>query len=720
MANWWDAPEGSGEAGEAWSKTTWKDTSGWDSATGGATGEGDVTVVAPSSDDGWKSSTAWNGGCDGGTAGTNWSSGCHGGTTESWGGHGGDASHNAATAANSDNTTLTGAPGLELDPAPPGFDAPVVDPIADAWTNPTTDKPAVDAVNGAWGTTTADAWSDTPPAHDFWNAQTWNKENGVLSRKEEWELARDDEALFVERLGSSAGLDFARYESISVNVSGSNAEACPKCASFEEMYEMFQDIMPVALMDNVRRCKYVLPTPVQKYAIPVGLVGRDVMCSAQTGSGKTAAFLIPVIGRMMQSRSESAGEPVGALTVPFEGKCRPHTLVLTPTRELCVQIYEEAQKFCHRTPYIPAVLYGGSKPKGQLEVIAKGCDVMVATPGRLDDFIKRGVVSVEGVSVLVLDEADRMLDMGFEPQVRSIVEKHGMPGQELRQTMMFSATFPERIQHLAQEYLYDYIWIGVGIIGGAVDTVDQQLIQVAPAEKFSKLIEVLDQFFSTRDDLANKEFKPRAMIFVNAKNTAKFLDEKLFELKIDTGALHGDLDQTERETNLLRFRQGKIDVMVATDVAARGIDVEGVALVINYDMPQEIDTYIHRVGRTGRIGNRGQALTFISCDENGACLEGANVLKGLVQVMTDANSTLPGWLEGLIEQANASGREWGGTDVRGGSTQRYQWTAGGDEKEGSGDGWANWKSKDQDQADQQWQKGNSWQAGEDKQDSTWS
>ncbi|CAE8613132.1 unnamed protein product, partial [Polarella glacialis] len=171
-----------------------------------------------------------------------------------------------------------------------------------------------------------------------------------------------------------------------------------------------------------------------------------------------AAFLFPVIGRMMLGLDE----PAGGLQVAFEGKCSPDSMILTPTRELCIQIYEEALKFCHRTPYRCTLIYGGAKPKEQMQELAKGADVLIATPGRLNDFIGRDILSVEKVSVLVLDEADRMLDMGFESQIREICETHGMPPKEKRQTMMFSATFPNNCQLMAQDFLYNYVWIGVG------------------------------------------------------------------------------------------------------------------------------------------------------------------------------------------------------------------------------------------------------------------
>jgi len=548
----------------------------------------------------------------------------------------------------------------------------------------------------SWGNSSRPAGNQGSAA-DFWSTQQYNKENNILSKKAEWEFERDDQELFQERLGTSAGLCFDRYESVPVDLSGSKSNKIPIAKSFEELYEAFGALIPRALTDNVRRCQYKTPTPVQKYAIPAGLVGRDIMCCAQTGSGKTAAFLLPVIGRMMKHNAN----PIGKLEGVYEGACEPDTLVVTPTRELCLQIYEEALKFCHRTDYRAVRIYGGEKPKTQLADIALGADIMVATPGRLQDFLNREVVKVQSVSVLVLDEADRMLDMGFEPQIRAIVENHSMPSKDDRQTMMFSATFPDECQKMAQDFLYDYIWIGVGIVGGAVETVEQQLVKVSPQDKYQKLIELLDDFFVKR------EKGGRTLVFVNAKDTAKWLDEQLYAKNIDTGALHGNLEQWEREKNLQRFRKGEIDVMIATDVAARGLDIESVVLVINYDMPQDIDSYIHRIGRTGRIGNQGTAVTFISCDENsGSCLENAETLKKLSGVMHSSKASIPEWLDGTIELAAAASSaskawRWGGHDMRpdqetfsgngaGGEWSKWKGGASTEAGSGGGDSW-NWR-----------------------------
>mmetsp|Transcript_24136 Transcript_24136/g.68687 ORF Transcript_24136/g.68687 Transcript_24136/m.68687 type:complete len:620 (+) Transcript_24136:57-1916(+) len=578
-----------------------------------------------------------------------------------------------------------------------GWGAGQTQETADPWNAQKADDPWKSG-GGGWGNDAGKSdWNNSPPqAREFWDTQSWNAEQGNLSRKEEWELARDDRDLFDQSGRSHVGLNFERYERVPVDVSGSKVEAIPPVKTFEEMFSMFKDHMPPALEENLRKCGYSTPTPVQRFAIPCGLVGRDVMVCAQTGSGKTAAFLIPVIGSMMKNHAN----PCGNMVVPYVGPAKPDVLVMTPTRELCIQIHEEALKCCHRTPYRAARVYGGEKPAIQMVDLAKGCDLLVATPGRLQDFIGRGIIEVSEVNVLVLDEADRMLDMGFEPQIREVVEQHGMPPKDARHTMMFSATFPDTCQTLAQDYLYDYVWIAVGVMGSAVETVEQVLELVEPAKKYEKLIEVLDDFYAAR--VANE----RMLIFTNAKDTAKWLDEQLYERKMDSGALHGNLTQTERETNLGRFRRGEIDILIATDVAARGLDIEGVAVVVNYDLPDSTDTYIHRIGRTGRIGNQGKSITFIGVDDSSdmsssRSLEAVKLLRSLSQCMASSGQALPPWLQALIERSesestNGGGWSWGGRDARGGGDNSIRMT-------GAGDKWSNsWGNNDGGGWDNKW------------------
>uniref|UniRef100_A0A668S286 RNA helicase n=1 Tax=Oreochromis aureus TaxID=47969 RepID=A0A668S286_OREAU len=334
-----------------------------------------------------------------------------------------------------------------------------------------------------------------------------------------------------------------------------------------------------SLKRNVSKSGYVKPTPVQKHGIPIISAGRDLMACAQTGSGKTAAFLLPILQQLMAD---------GAAASCFSEMQEPDAIIVAPTRELINQIYLEARKFAYGTCVRPVVVYGG------------GCNVLCGTPGRLLDMIGRGKVGLTKVRYLVLDEADRMLDMGFEPDMRRLVASPGMPSKENRQTLMFSATFPEDIQRLAADFLKtDYLFLAVGIVGGACSDVEQTFVQVT---KFAKRDQLIDLLKSTGSE--------RTMVFVETKRQADFIATILCQEKFPTTSIHGDREQWQREQALGDFRSGKCSVLVATSVGARGLDIPDVQFVVNFDLPNNIDEYVHRIGRTGRCGNTGRAVSF--------------------------------------------------------------------------------------------------------------
>ena len=332
-------------------------------------------------------------------------------------------------------------------------------------------------------------------------------------------------------------------------------------------------------MGNIALSKFNRPTPVQKYSIPIGYAGRDLMACAQTGSGKTGGFLFPVIAQMTKR---------GALPVP-EGARRgvafPNTLLLAPTRELAIQIFDEARKFTYRTGVRPVVVYGGAEIRDQIRELERGADLLVATPGRLVDLIERGRVSLACVAYLVLDEADRMLDMGFEPQIRRIVEEEDMPRGDGRQTFMFSATFPKEIQRLAADFLKDYVFLAVGRVGSASRDVLQKVEFVENADKTSALMRHLN---AIQDGLI--------LVFVETKRAADRLEYDLSREGYPATSIHGDRSQGDREAALHAFKNGHKPILVATDVASRGLDISGVTHVFNYDMPGSIDDYVHRIG----------------------------------------------------------------------------------------------------------------------------
>ena len=272
------------------------------------------------------------------------------------------------------------------------------------------------------------------------------------------------------------------------------------------------------------------------------------------------------------------------------------------------------------------VVYGGAEIREQLRQIERGCDLLVATPGRLVDLIERGRVSMENVRFLTLDEADRMLDMGFEPQIRRIVEQEGMPHADDRQTMMFSATFPAQIQRLAGDFMREYIFLTVGRVGAASKDVSQTVEYVENNAK----VETLMRFLLTIED-------GLILIFVETKRSADYLEEVLCTKGFPACSIHGDKGQREREEALYNFKSARTPVMVATDVASRGLDIPNVTQVVNFDLPSNIDDYVHRIGRTGRAGNTGAALSFVSEKNSG-------IARDLKDLLDENDQEVPPWL----------------------------------------------------------------------------
>ena len=326
---------------------------------------------------------------------------------------------------------------------------------------------------------------------------------------------------------------------------------------------------------------YEEPSPVQCGAIPAVLEGRDVMAAAQTGTGKTAAFLLPTLDRLGH-----AAKGQGVLM-----------LVVTPTRELAQQIEACARVICKQTGHRCAVVVGGVGYEPQKAALARGCDVLIATPGRLIDLIDQGAANLSDVSVLVLDEADRMLDMGFAPAMRRIVSKT----PATRQTLLFSATLGDDVLANTKDLVKDPIRVEIAHKGTAAQTIDQYVLGVAEKEKVRILIDVL-----------KREGSKRVIVFCRGKYRADMVCRKLNKAGITAAAIHGNRTQGQREMALRRFANGEADVLVATDVLARGIDIAEVSYVVNLDVPSDAEDYIHRIGRTGRAGQFGWALTFVA------------------------------------------------------------------------------------------------------------
>ncbi|KAH7430657.1 hypothetical protein KP509_08G007800 [Ceratopteris richardii] len=456
-----------------------------------------------------------------------------------------------------------------------------------------------------------------------------------------------DERLFEQE---NTGINFEAYEDIPVETSGENVP--PPIAAFAEI-DLGQ-----AVNENIKRCKYVKPTPVQKHAIPISMAGRDLMACAQTGSGKTAAFCFPIIAGILRG-APAIKAPRGIRTV------FPLALILSPTRELSMQIHEEAKKFAYRTGLRVVVAYGGAPIQQQLRELEKGVDIMVATPGRLSDLLERARVSLSQVRYLALDEADRMLDMGFEPQIRKIVEQMDMPRAGERQTMLFSATFPREIQRLAADFLYNYIFLAVGRVGSSTDLIVQKVEYVNENDKRSMLMDLIHAQNASAIQ-GGQGRQVLTLVFVETKRGADALEAWLCKQGFPATTIHGDRSQQEREYALRCFRTGVTPILVATDVAARGLDIPHVAHVINFDLPNDIDDYVHRIGRTGRAGKSGLATAFFN--ENNMSLA-----KPLAELMQEANQAVPDWLMKFAARASfggssgrrrAGGTKFGGRDFR--------------------------------------------------------
>merc|ERR1712137_173195 len=323
-------------------------------------------------------------------------------------------------------------------------------------------------------------------------------------------------------------------------------------------------------------------------------------------------------------------------------KVYPAVLIMAPTRELAQQIHLESRKFSYRSPFSCCVAYGGADIGSQLRAMEKGCDILVATPGRLSDMIERGRVSLSEVRFFVMDEADRMLDMGFEPQIRQIVENEDMPHKEDRQTLMFSATFPKDIQQLAQDFLCDYIFLQVGRVGSTTDFITQRVIQVDDRDKRDQLVELLDSIPGL------------TLVFVETKRDCDYIEDYLYDQGYPVVAIHGDRDQRQREAALNSFRSERTPILIATDVTARGLDIDNVLHVINYDLPHDINDYVHRIGRTGRAGHAGVATAMIN-EKN------SNIMKDLVEILGEAGQEVPDW---LISMSRHAGRGKGRSQTR--------------------------------------------------------
>ncbi|MEX1248511.1 MAG: DEAD/DEAH box helicase [Anaerolineales bacterium] len=347
------------------------------------------------------------------------------------------------------------------------------------------------------------------------------------------------------------------------------------------------------LTAGIQRAGYSQPTPIQVQAIPVALSGQDIIGTAQTGTGKTAAFVLPILHKLLKG-------PRG----------QTRALIVTPTRELAEQIHETIRIFATGTGLRSVTVYGGVGANPQIKLLRSGVEIVVACPGRLLDLSNQRAAKLNGVEILVLDEGDRMFDMGFLPDVKRILKL--LPAQ--RQNMLFSATFPKEVEELARQMLHNPKRVAVGISAPA-HTVSHALYPVAAASKTQFLIELLK-----RTDTGS------VLVFTRTKHRAQKVARQIENEGFTVTSLHGNRSQGQRQSALKGFRDGRFQIMVATDIAARGLDVENISHVINYDMPDTTDAYIHRIGRTGRAERSGDAFTLVTQEDD-------STLRALERVM---------------------------------------------------------------------------------------
>ena len=358
--------------------------------------------------------------------------------------------------------------------------------------------------------------------------------------------------------------------------------------------------LALPLLKAVAEQGYITPTPIQEHAIPLILEGQDVLAGAQTGTGKTASFTLPLLQRLTEAE-----------TKPQKPR-KIRALILTPTRELAAQVYESVRTYGRHLPVFAEVVVGGVNINGQIRSLHRGCDIVVATPGRLLDHLLQKNIDLSFLEILVLDEADRMLDMGFLPDIRKIVTH--LP--KTKQSLLFSATFPEEIKGLAKQLLHEPAEVMVAPHKTTADNIKELCYGIAKEHK-RELLSYL---------IGSNNWK-QVLVFVRTKHGADRLEKQLVKDGIRTAALHGDKSQGARTRALENFKSGKVSALVATDIAARGLDIDELPHVVNFDLPQVPEDYVHRIGRTGRAGANGEAISLV-CPEEASLLAAIEKLLG--------------------------------------------------------------------------------------------
>ncbi|GJC82897.1 ATP-dependent RNA helicase ded1 [Colletotrichum liriopes] len=453
----------------------------------------------------------------------------------------------------------------------------------------------------------------------------WNDDYGDVGPKfPELELALFGDP---DTRRDHTGLDFSVISTVEVTQEGT--------IRVEPVHSYKDAGLHPVMMENVELAGYDAPTPIQKYTMPAIHKGLDVVAVAQTGSGKTAAYLIPVLNKLMGKAKKLAAPRPNPASVELGQswvRAEPLVVIVCPTRELAIQIFNEARKFCYRTMLRPCVAYGGGPIRDQIQQLGKGCDVLIASPGRLCDFIQRpDVLSLRRLRYMVFDEADEMLQDDWREEF-DVIMTGGEQQEGNIKYMLFSATFPKPLRDLAKEHLSSSsVRINIGRIGSTHANIMQRVFEVAPFDKKTALKEHINSLPACR-----------TIIFVNSKRTADDLDDFLYNLGFPCTSMHSDRTQLEREASMRAFRAGKSPILIATGISARGIDVKNVNHVINYDLPSMehggIEEYTHRIGRTGRMGQRGIATSFYTERDE-------PISSVLVRTLLETKQEVPDFLE---------------------------------------------------------------------------
>lgn len=405
------------------------------------------------------------------------------------------------------------------------------------------------------------------------------------------------------------GINFDRFDRIDVTCKGADIKPID---SFSDL------ITSELLLGNIQKAGYKKMTPIQRYTIPALAQNHDLVGIAQTGSGKTAAFLLPVLQTILnlQDLQSQVGEETQ----------RPYCIVMAPTRELARQTFVEAAKLSRDSMVKCQYIYGQIQTGFLRAKLSEGTHILVATPGRLKDFLNRNWISLENLKYIILDEGDRLIDDGFIPDMRALFNHPTMPPKSERQTLFFSATFKPDAQRSAEEFMKeDYLFLTVGIVGAANEDVKQEFIQIERQEKKKELKKILSGL--TEND--------KVIVFTQTKATADIISGFLCTNGISTTSIHGDRHQSQREQAMMDFKRGTKKVLVASPLGERGLDLPKVSIVINYDMPNELDEYIHRIGRTGRIGNTGRAISFFDPSRD------TRLINELTQALQRAQQQVP-------------------------------------------------------------------------------